>query len=274
MTSPQIDFDTLASALTETAQRAGQVIREVRDGRVEVRRKSDASPVTEADEAAEKIILADLTQIAPGVPVVAEEAVASGDIPATGDAFFLVDPLDGTKEFVSGTGEFTVNIALVRGGIPRFGLILAPALGELYVTLAEGRAIKVQVGTSDVKPLDALAQQVPLRTRAPTPGQLVALASRRHLNAATERFLETHGITETHSSGSSLKFCRIAEGLADVYPRLAPTCEWDTAAGDAILRAAGGVVLTEDGATLTYGKADEGYRNPGFIAWGRPPTQS
>jgi len=272
MTYPDIDFDALATALCETAQRAGRAIREIYAGGLDVRQKDDASPVTDADEAAEKIILADLARLAPNVPVIAEEAVAAGKVPETGDLFFLVDPLDGTKEFVSGTGEFTVNIALVRGGLPRFGLILAPAVGELYVTLAADRTIKAQVGTGAVKPLDSV-EHVPLQTRAPTPGQLVALASRSHMNEATERFLETHGISDTMQAGSSLKFCRIAEGLADVYPRLGPTCEWDTAAGDAILRAAGGVVLTEGAGLLTYGKADQDYRNPGFVAWGRQPTQ-
>jgi len=273
MNNDDIDFHALAAALTETAQRAGQAIREVYAGGADVRRKADASPVTDADEAAEAIILNDLAGIAPDLPVVAEEAVAAGNVPERGDLFFLVDPLDGTKEFVSGTGEFTVNIALVRGGVPRFGLILVPALGDLYVTLSEDRAIKARVGTDALKPLDALAHE-PLRTRAPTPGQLVALASRSHMNAQTRRFLETHGVSDTMQAGSSLKFCRIAEGLADVYPRLGPTCEWDTAAGDAILRAAGGVVLSEHGGPLAYGKADDGYRNPGFIAWGRPPTQN
>ncbi len=272
MTPPHIAFDALASTLAETAQRAGAAIREIRAAGIEVRQKADASPVTDADEAAEQIILADLMHAAPGIPIIAEEAVAAGEVPETGDLFFLVDALDGTKEFVSGSGEFTVNIALVRGGAPQFGLIFAPALGELYVTLAEDRAIRADVGTGAIKPLDAAMHQ-PLRTRAPAPGQLVALASRSHMNEATKRFLEIHGISETRQAGSSLKFCRIAQGLADVYPRLGPTSEWDTAAGDAILRAAGGVVLTEDGAPLAYGKAADGYFNPGFIAWARPPVR-
>ncbi|RIA55845.1 3'(2'),5'-bisphosphate nucleotidase [Dichotomicrobium thermohalophilum] len=272
MTSADIDFDALAAMLAETAQRAGQAIRKIYAGGLQVREKADASPVTDADEAAEKIILADLARVAPNVPVIAEEAVASGSVPATDDVFFLVDPLDGTKEFVRGTGEFTVNIALVHGDIPRFGLILAPALGELFLTIAEDRAVRAEVGTDTVKPLDSVSHE-PLQTRDPAPGRLVALASRSHMNETTERFLETHGVTETFQAGSSLKFCRIAQGLADVYPRLGPTCEWDTAAGDAILRAAGGVVLTEDGTPLRYGKAEDGYRNPGFIAWGRQPVQ-
>jgi len=272
MTTPEIDFDALAAALCETAQRAGQRIREIYTSGLNVRAKADASPVTDADEAAERIILDGLARVAPGVPVVAEEAAASGNMPEPSETFFLVDPLDGTKEFVSGTGEFTVNIALVRGGLPRFGLILAPALGELFLTLSENRAIKAQIGTGAIKPLDAVAH-TPVQTRMPTPGQLVALASRSHMNEATQLFLKAHAIADIRQAGSSLKFCRIAEGLADVYPRLGPTCEWDTAAGDAILRAAGGVVLAEQGAPLIYGKAEDSYRNPGFIAWGRPPVR-
>jgi len=265
------DSFALAPELFETAQRAGQVIREIYQGGLDVREKGDRSPVTDADEAAEKIIIADLARLAPDIPVIAEEAVAAGHVPETGDVFFLVDPLDGTKEFVSGTGEFTVNIAVVRAGVPRFGLILTPALGEIYVTLAEDRVVKTEVGTGDVKPLSAVRAE-PLQTRTPTPGHLVGIASRSHMDPATEAFLETHQVNETSQAGSSLKFCRIAEGKADVYPRLAPTREWDTAAGDAILRTAGGIVVTEDGAPLTYGKVETGYLNPGFIAWGRSPS--
>jgi len=267
--SAGVDFGALAPALFETAQRAGRAIRQIHAGGLDVRSKEDASPVTDADEAAEKIILADLARLAPEIPVIAEEAVAAGQIPETGDLFFLVDPLDGTKEFVRGTGEFTVNIALIRNGVPCFGVILAPALGEIYVTVAQRKAIHAQVGTDEIRRLDEVAHKA-LATRPLTPGKLVAVASRSHMNAATESFLKIHGISETRSGGSSLKFCIIAAGEADVYPRLAPTCEWDTAAGDAILRAAGGVVVTQDGAPLLYGKAENGYLNPGFIAWGRP----
>ncbi len=270
MDTAEIDFEGLAAPLAETAQRAGQAIRDIYAGGLEVRSKADASPVTDADQAAEKIILDELGRLAPELPVIAEEAVAAGKIPETGDLYFLVDPLDGTKEFVSGTGEFTVNIALVRDGVPRFGLILAPALGEIFLTLADNHAIKAEVGTDGVRRLDAVTHK-PLHTRALRPGALRAVASRSHMNAPTRRFLETYEITDTCSAGSSLKFCTIAAGEADVYPRLGPTCEWDTAAGDAILRAAGGVVLGEDGSPLRYGKADGGYLNPGFVAWGRPP---
>ncbi|MFP3921417.1 MAG: 3'(2'),5'-bisphosphate nucleotidase CysQ [Dichotomicrobium sp.] len=268
-----IDFDALAPALFETAQRAGRAIRDTYAGGLDVRMKADASPVTDADEAAERIILADLARLKPGVPVIAEEAAAAGNTPEAGDVFFLVDPLDGTKELVSGTGEFTVNIALVHRGVPRFGLILAPALGNIYLTLADNHAVKAHVGTADIVALHRVAPER-LNTRPPVPGRLVALISRSHMNAETEAFLERHAITETVSAGSSLKFCTIAAGAADVYPRLGPTCEWDTAAGDAILRAAGGIVIAPDGEPLRYGKTDTGYLNPGFVAWGRAPAHA
>jgi len=261
----------LAPALFQTAQRAGRAILDIYAGGIEVRRKDDASPVTDADEAAEKIILADLARLAPDVPVIAEEAVSAGNVPATGDLFFLVDPLDGTKEFIRGTGEFTVNIALVRDGVPCFGIIYAPALGDIYLTLGPDRAVKAHIAQDAVAALAETPLEA-LHTRAPVPGRLTAAASRSHMNAQTCAFLEAHGITDTHSAGSSLKFCTLAAGLADVYPRLGPTSEWDTAAGDAILRAAGGVVLTEHGSPLRYGKAQDGFLNPGFIAWGRLPA--
>lgn len=264
-------FDRLAPVLFETAQRAGQVIRDIYAGGLEVRRKEDASPVTDADEAAEEIILADLARHAPGIPVIAEEAVTAGRIPETGDVFFLVDPLDGTREFVRGTGEFTVNIALVRDGAPCFGIIHTPAVGGMFITLGESHAVRADVGTGKTLAL-ADAALTKLRTRAPIPGRLTAVASRSSMNDETQAFLDRHGVSETRSAGSSLKFCVIAAGEADVYPRLAPTSEWDTAAGDAILRAAGGVVLREDGTPLNYGKRQEGYLNPGFIAWGRAPA--
>jgi len=266
------DISVLARALFETAQRAGHAIEQIFAGGPKVCSKDDASPVTDADEAAEKIILSELACLEPDIPVVAEEAVSAGNIPARSNVFFLVDPLDGTKEFIRGTGEFTVNIALVRNGVPCFGIVLAPALAEIYVTLEHGRAIKARVDSGGVVPLGE-ARHEPIRSRAPVPGQLVALASRSHMNDATRDFISSNGISETRQAGSSLKFCVIAAGEADVYPRFGPTCEWDTAAGDAILRAAGGAVLTEDGTPLCYGKSDESYLNPGFIAWGRPPAE-
>lgn len=259
-----------APALFETVQRAGRAILGICAGGLDIRHKDDASPVTDADEAAENIILAELARLAPDVPVIAEEAVSAGNVPQPGDLFFLVDPLDGTKEFIRGTGEFTVNIGLVSDGTPRLGVIYAPALGDIYLTLAPDRAVKAHVLPGAVAPLAGTALEE-LHTRAPVPGHLTAAASRSHMNGETRAFLDACGVTDTHSAGSSLKFCTLAAGLSDVYPRLGPTMEWDTAAGDAILRAAGGVVLAQDGAPLDYGKVESGYLNPGFIAWGRPP---
>lgn len=265
------DLQNLACAICETALKAGEVIMRYYRCGVEVRRKPDASPVTDADHAAEELILEHLAKLAPATPVIAEESVAAGIVPAVGERFFLVDPLDGTKEYISRTGEFTVNIALVEGTVPVFGLIYAPALNRLFVTLGQHKAVSAAAEPGASCGLKCLPQ-TPLATRAAPPGGLVAAVSRFHINDATMAFLRAHGITRSESIGSSLKFCLLAEGRADVYPRLAPTSEWDTAAGHAILAAAGGVVLTEAGAPLSYGKAGTRYINPGFIAWGRPPV--
>ncbi len=261
----------LANGLFQTAQIAGDAIMEIYARGFDVEQKADASPVTEADRVAENIILSDLARLAPGVPVIAEESVAAGRVPAIGDRFFLVDPLDGTKEFINRIREFTVNIAMVEHGVPVFGLMYAPALGELYITTGPQRAVAVKLKPGERLLLDR-ADHAALRTRTPPAAGMVALASRAHMNEATLGFLASHAINETERVGSSLKFCILAAGRADVYPRLGPTSQWDTAAGHAILLAAGGVVLREDGAPLTYGKTDQGYLNPSFIAWGRDPS--
>jgi 3'(2'), 5'-bisphosphate nucleotidase len=265
-----IDAD-LVAGLFATAQSAGEAIMAIYARGFDVERKADASPVTAADRAAEDIILRDLASLAPGVPVIAEEAVSSGDMPAIGTRFFLVDPLDGTKEFINRSHEFTVNIALVEQRVPVFGLIYAPALGELYITLARQQAVSIKVTPGARVRLDQV-EHAPLKTRTPPAAGMVASASRSHMNEDTLRFLASHDIRETARVGSSLKFCILAAGQADVYPRLGPTCEWDIAAGHAILAAAGGVVLCEDGAPLAYGKSAQNYLNPSFIAWGRKPA--
>jgi 3'(2'), 5'-bisphosphate nucleotidase len=266
------DFRDLAEVLVDTARRAGDAILRRYDGNVEVEYKADNSPVTAADRAAEDIILADLARQAPDLPVIAEEKAAAGDLPVGGGRFFLVDPLDGTKEFIKRNGEFTVNIALVEDGTPRFGVIYAPALGRLFFTISETEAVETRLAASDKTPRLNTLPLKPLRVREPGPERLVAVASRSHINEATEAFLARHKIVETRSSGSSLKFCLVAAGEADVYPRLSPTNEWDTAAGHAILRAAGGTVLTAEGGPLLYGKFANKYVNPGFVAWGKPPA--
>jgi sulfate adenylyltransferase subunit 2/3'(2'), 5'-bisphosphate nucleotidase len=232
--------------------------------------KEDGSPVTVADQRAEAIILEGLCKLAPGVPVVAEESVAAGRIPEIGAEFFLVDPLDGTKEFLRGAdsrGEFTVNIALVRDRAPIAGVVLAPALSRLWVAGTE-RAW----ATNTVERGDGMEPLQPIHVRPAPDGGVRAIASRSNRNAETEAYLELYDVAEFREAGSSLKFCLLAEGKADLYPRLAPTMEWDTAAGDAILRAAGGRTVTLDGAPLAYGKRGRtgaaDFANPGFVALG------
>nr|WP_156614547.1 3'(2'),5'-bisphosphate nucleotidase CysQ [Agrobacterium vitis] len=245
---------------------AGRDIMDVFQNGPTVRTKSDASPVTEADERAEAIILAALAAQFPAIPVVAEEAVAAGNIPQTrGQPFILVDPLDGTKEFIRKSSDFTVNIALIEAGVPVIGIVYAPARGEAYIGDRNG-ALKIEIDANF-----QLVSRQSISVRIPS-AKMIAVASRSHSGPETEEFLVTHAITDTRSVGSSLKFCLVAEGVADVYPRFGRTMEWDTAAGDAVLRAAGGMTVGPDGAPLLYGKRDQlndsDFANPSFIAWG------
>lgn len=244
-------------ALEAAAHEAGQAILRVRDRGFEAERKADASPVTEADRAAEAIILEHLAHIAPGVPVVAEEAFAAGRIPETDKDFFLVDPLDGTKEFVAGRDEFTVNIGLIEKGIPVAGVVLAPASGRLF-TAGPAKAWRVEGGNRHV-----------LTGRQTELAGLVAVASRSHRDQKTSDLLDALKVTDTVGVGSSLKFTILAEGQADLYPRYGRTMEWDTAAGDAILRAAGGQVLDIHGQPVRYGKSaiDDPFAHAGFMAF-------
>ena len=251
----EIDKQTLAEAFCDIAERAGHEILSVYHGDFEVRTKADASPVTDADERAEQLILESLADVAPGTPVVAEENVAAGHVPDIGEGpFLLVDPLDGTKEFVSRNGEFTVNIALIENGSPVLGVVHLPVLGETYWTSADGEAWRDRDG-----------ERARIHCRAPGDG-LVAVASRSHGNPETDEYLSRFPIKERISAGSSLKLCRIAEGVADIYPRIARTMEWDIAAGHAVLAAAGGRVMTLDEKPLRYGKP--GFDNPPFVARG------
>lgn len=250
---------------------AGQAILEVYQAGANVKLKKDASPVTEADERAEEIILAALADALPDIPVVAEESVAAGKVPdIRGKSFILVDPLDGTKEFINRREDFTVNIAYVANGVPVAGIVYAPAKGVAYVGSAAG-AQKLSV-TADF----TIADRHAIAARQPGP-DMVAVASRSHNTPETEAFLRQNSISSSTAVGSSLKFCLIAEGLADVYPRYGRTMEWDTAAGDAVLRAAGGVTLGLDGLPLPYGKVaqanDADFANPHFIAWGKRNEQ-
>ena len=245
----------LLDQLADAAREAGEAITSIVARGFEVEAKSDRSPVTEADRAGELIILAALAKAAPGVPVIAEEEVAAGRIPAHEGTFFLVDPLDGTKEFVRGGDDYTVNIALVVNRAPRLGVVFAPASGRLHGGLV-GAGAWVDEGSGRRE----------IRTRA-RPEEPAAVASKSHFTQDTADYLaEAVGICRHVSIGSSLKFCIVAEGVADIYPRLSPTSEWDTAAGHAVLLAAGGRVDNAEGAPLDYGKRT--FLNRAFVATG------
>jgi 3'(2'),5'-bisphosphate nucleotidase len=261
------DTNRLAEAFADLAARAGAAIMAIYATDFGARPKSDASPVTDADHAAEAIITEGLGRLLPGVPLVAEEAVAAGHAPdVSGGTFLLVDPLDGTREFVAKNGEFTVNIALLERFRPICGVVYAPALDVVYLGGRGARRAALAPGGRFARD-DA----APITTRNVPADGLVALASRSHRSPETEAWLAERGIAGRVDAGSALKFGRLAEGAADVYPRLAPTMEWDTAAGEAVLRAAGGVVLGLDGRDMPYGRVAEGFRNGSFVAWGRAP---
>jgi len=247
-------------AMARIARDAGRVVVEVYSTAFEVRGKSDRSPVTDADERAERVIVGALRALAPDVPVVAEEAVARGCMPKVGREFWLVDPLDGTREFIARNGEFTVNIALVQDGAPRLGVVFAPALGRLFAGDASGSAwVEDERGRR------------PISCRAPPESGLTVVASRSHGDAAAlQAFLCGRRVAATLSAGSSLKLCLVAAGEADVYPRFGRTMEWDIAAGHAVLAAAGGEVRDLQGRALRYGKPD--FANPDFVACGLQPT--
>ncbi len=263
--SPQMpDATALLPKLVAIAAEAGTRICEVRDRPHAVTAKGDGSPLTEADLAAEAVIAAGLKQAAPGIPVVSEED-ADRAAPPEGATFILVDPLDGTKEFLGPSGEFTVNIALVKAGRPVAGVVYAPALGRIWQGEL-GKGASAGDLAAGANPADIAWR--PIQARRRPAANLVAVASRSHIDPATEAFLAGLPVGDRRSIGSSLKFCLVAEGQADVYPRLAPTMEWDTAAGQAVLEAAGGSVTTPDGAPFGYGKIAAGFRNGPFVAWG------
>jgi len=227
-------------------------------------RKADSTPVTEADRAAERAITASLRRIAPEVPIVAEEACSLGSVPDVGGDFFLVDPLDGTKEFVKGGDDFTVNIALIRDRTPAIGVVLAPASRLIYAGVAGHGAWRGSLVDGRVN------QRQPIHVR--TAGDaLDIVASKSHRTPETDAYCGRYAVRNLVAAGSSLKFCTVAEGKADLYPRMGTTMQWDTAAGDAVLRAAGGRTLTLDGAPLPYGPTGAGveaYQNPWFVASG------
>jgi 3'(2'), 5'-bisphosphate nucleotidase len=255
----------LAFAFGAIASEAGQAIMAVYTPGMKVAAKANGSPVSEADTAAELLILDGLTRLLPEVPVVAEESYDVGAHTAAPARFILVDPLDGTREFVSGSNEFTVNIALVENGEPVVGCVYAPALKQIYLGGTEAFCAALEPGASLPAP-EAMRR---LSTVSYPKDGLRAMASRSHLDAESEAYLQKLKIGAFRAAGSSLKFCMIAQGDGDIYPRLAPTMEWDTAAGQAVLTAAGGCVIGRDGSPFRYGKA--GFRNDGFVAWGRQP---
>ena len=257
MAIDQRHLEELLGAVAEIAVRAGAAIMTVYETEFAVTAKADQSPVTEADELAERMIVAELEKLTPNTAIVAEEKNSRGDVPDIDSGnFWLVDPLDGTREFISRNGEFTVNIALISGGSPILGVVYIPVSQRLYggavslgATLAEAGASARAIGVRDI----------------PDRGLLV-VASRSHLNDETQAFIADLDVDGFKHAGSSLKFCLVAEGEADIYPRLGRTMEWDTGAGHAVLVAAGGSVTTLDGAALSYGKPN--FKNPHFVARG------
>jgi 3'(2'), 5'-bisphosphate nucleotidase len=261
----------LAEALLPVALAAGRVQMAHHKSGVTAESKADSSPVTIADHQSEEIILEALERVAPGIPVIAEEAVTAGRIPPIAGTFFLVDPLDGTKGFVRGRLEFTVNIGLIVEGRPWFGLVYAPALADFYVTLGPDEAVTAHLEPHAEVTSIAACRPTPLRTSVPDPHALRALTSQTHLNSATQRFLDGYNVFDRRAVSSSLKFGLVAKGEADIYPRVGPTSEWDTAAGHAVLAAAGGSVTALDGSPLTYGNRDRQFINPDFVAWARNP---
>ena len=253
------------SALIALALRAGREIMTIYHSDFGTTIKQDLSPVTEADEAAERVILAGLAELDVSTPVISEEAASQGRIPDVSRRFYLVDPLDGTKEFISRNGEFTVNIGLIDLGKPVAGVVYAPAIRRMF-----WGECGVGCGRAELDPADDLSDVawLALGTRAAPAGGLTVVASRSHRDEKTDAYLKTVSVADLKSAGSSLKFCLIAAGEADLYPRFGRTMEWDTAAGHAVLAASGGRVMTETGTPLLYGKRARGFDNPGFIASG------
>jgi 3'(2'), 5'-bisphosphate nucleotidase len=254
----EINYSVFAKKLSETAIEAGQVIMEIREKKFDVLFKDDNSPVTLADQAAEDIILRDLKKLTPSIPIIAEENTNKKGLVDVGDVFWLVDPLDGTKEFITDSDEFTVNIALIEYGVPTFGIVYAPALSVLYMTKTPTSAV--------IRELDKnmIANEKSIMVRKVPYEGITAITSKSHGDETTEDFLQKYNITQRLSKGSSLKFCLLAAGEADFYPRFGPTMEWDTAAGHAILNAAGGHISHLDGTPFHYHKKD--FRNGPFIA--------
>ncbi len=252
----------LLPGLSGIVAQAGALILQLTASSLPHRLKADQSPVTAADEASEAEILQGLARLMPSVPVVSEENAGRSAPAKLGRSFVMVDPLDGTKEFIAGSDEFTVNLAIVSDGAPIAGIVAAPKRGLLWRGVVGMGAERLRLSDNTV------AELQPIRTRRWLAQEAVATMSRSHLDPATQVFLDRLGPLTRKPSGSAVKFCLIAEGAVDVYPRLAPTCEWDVAAGHALLAAAGGIVTAPDGAALPYGRIAQSFRVPAFIACG------
>jgi 3'(2'), 5'-bisphosphate nucleotidase len=263
------EIENLARLFANLAIAAGALAMETfNNANIESRLKGDRSPVTEADERVEAYLLRELEKSLPGVPFLAEESAARGKTLGAGDAFLLIDPIDGTREFLSRSSDFTINVALAENGAARAGAVYAPAQGRVWFAGARGFEAEAVPGRS----LPPAQDWRLLRARSRPQDGMVALISKSHLDEETKAFLSSQRIARSVPAGSSLKFCLLARGEADVYPRFGPTMEWDTAAGDAVLRAAGGATLDPQGAPLRYGKSDAFYRNGPFIAWADAPA--
>jgi 3'(2'), 5'-bisphosphate nucleotidase len=264
----RVDRDTAAALmapLTELVARAGAAILSVDRRSMTVEGKADGSPVTEADLAADRVIAEGLARLIPQVQTLSEERTYLAELPCT-SSFFLIDPLDGTKEFVAGRNEFTVNLALVTDGVPLLGIVGAPALGLIWRGLVGRGAERLIIAGG------APCSPVPIRTRSmPAAGApWIAAVSRSHGEARTEAFIDSRPGAVRQVAGSAVKFCRVAEGGADIYPRLSPTCEWDVAAGHAVVSAAGGSITDAQGGALSFGTGRDDFIVPAFIAWGDP----
>jgi 3'(2'), 5'-bisphosphate nucleotidase len=265
---------TLAAAILPAVVDAARDILATRRSGLVVDSKSDNSPVTEADRRAETILASALRAIHPGIPVVGEESAAAGTAPPIGETFFLLDPLDGTRDYAAGRDDFTINIGLVDNGHPTFGLIYAPARQDLFVTAAPRQAVSARFDCEGSSPALAELDLTPLHVRPCPASNLTALVSRRESGPEFDDRLAALGIAHRIVASSALKFGLLARGDADIYPRFGPTCEWDTAAGQAIVEAAGGTVTALDGTPLVYGKAATKFLNGPFIARGGAPRAS
>jgi 3'(2'), 5'-bisphosphate nucleotidase len=255
----------LMEPLTDLVIEAGTAILAVNRHAMQIDGKTDGSPVTEADLAADRIIREGLARLVPQVPALSEECVPLGKPPHDG-SFFLIDPLDGTKEFVAGRSEFTVNLALVTNGAPLLGIIGAPALGLIWRGLVGRGAERLAIGDASAR----MAEPIHTRPMPARGAPWIVAVSRSHGDARTEAFIESRPGAIRQALGSAVKFGRVAEGGADIYPRLAPTSEWDIAAGHAVVTAAGGRITGANGADLHFGRGREDFIVPEFIAWGDP----